>query len=567
MSTRLGIDLGTTTTLVARTIEGPGGAVDIRLLPIEQPDGEGGTVSLSYLPSVAYFPPNGEPLVGRAAERHGAQDTARYVRAVKRQMGRRILLPVVERRPVEVATLYLRHALSQARRNFPTDNVTFTVTVPASFTTNQRSDTLQALENACKAEHLPLPRTSDIFISEPVAAMLAFLHEQFLRPQETRQLDLNEPSRVLVYDLGGGTLDLTLVFVEPRRKPVKGLADLKVTVEAISPYNPFGGEDFDRTLAHWMLTRLMDENPALANLDLRTPEQRLAVRLQLMRIAKQAKEDLSQEMDLAPPPDPILGLSEEVSAYYSGTLRLGGVLPPSAVEGDLTAAAYRQIVADLLDGPHGRNLTAPIRELLNRRGHRPEHLAGLLVVGGMARLPLVPETLRAFWGSNQVWVYNPPDQAVVTGAALYSHLREQHPDFSLTEPAADAYYVRTANGFTKLLGPDMTTQSKPNRFLLNDGGSQLLFQVFAGEDAEDDDIENITHTLIYQGGTLIDLPMEYPRDTPVWIEMRYEENGVKDHSKVPLVRVWVKDNTGEPVFTKRYSELVNTQEVSDAPRI
>ena len=111
----------------------------------------------------------------------------------------------------------------------------FHLTVPASFTTNQRADTLLALREACAEINLRYPEENEgeLFISEPVAAMLAFLNQEFEKPAAVRRLDLSKPSRVVVYDIGGGTLDLTIVYVEPRTTPVRGLEDIDIHVDAI----------------------------------------------------------------------------------------------------------------------------------------------------------------------------------------------------------------------------------------------------------------------------------------------------------------------------------------------
>jgi len=154
----------------------------------------GDQIELLYLPSVAYFPPDRDPLVGLAAQALGPEeDASRYVRAVKRQMGRRILLPVVKREPFEVSSLYLAYALREGRHSLPLADTVFTVPVPASFTTNQRADTLLALRRACDEVGLPYPKQDEgeLFISEPVAAMLAFLNQELARPAPIRRLDLS----------------------------------------------------------------------------------------------------------------------------------------------------------------------------------------------------------------------------------------------------------------------------------------------------------------------------------------------------------------------------------------
>ncbi|MDY6876094.1 MAG: Hsp70 family protein [Chloroflexota bacterium] len=552
MAVLVGIDLGTTTTLVGRAVDEEG-AISVNVIDIRQ-----GDVELSYLPSVAYFPPGEEPLVGLAAQKRGPQeDASRYVRAVKRQMGRRVLLPVVEQAPYQISALYLAKALDEARYKLPEDEIVFTVTVPASFTTNQRADTLLALREACDRVggiHYPEDDEGKLFISEPVAAMLAFLNEEFEKPQAVRHLDFSDVRRVVVYDIGGGTLDLTRIFVEPKGSEVNGLTDLEIHVDEIGYYNPFGGEDFDLALAKVLYNRLMEQFPELQDVHL-TPEQRLGVRLQLMDQAKEIKESLSDQMQSA---DDLLLFDEpeEATHYHSGEINVQGQL--YSLEGEINESAFREAIEDLISqggaGTQRKNLITPLDDLLTKSKLDPARLDGLLIVGGAARLPLIPEALREYWPNDRVWVFQPPDHAVVTGAALYSYLRDRA-DFILVEKAADAYYVRLEDRFDLIL-PAKKDLGKKNRYELNADADHLSLQVFAGQQKDGSD-DPVLSSLVHQGGTVINLGQEYQQGTPVWVQMRYAgETSETDHTKVPWVYVWIGKEEDPPQFRRRYSELV-----------
>lgn len=558
MEVFLGIDLGTTTTLIGRAIEGEK-AISVRVLPVKQKDGRGNEKELTYLPSVAYFPPAGDLLVGLEAQNRGPEeDASRYIRAVKRQMGRRLLLPVVNWEPYKVSAAYLAHVLREGRYQLPLADPVFTVTVPASFTTNQRSDTLLALREACAEINLRYPEENEgeLFISEPVAAMLAFLNQEFEKPAAVRRLDLSKPSRVVVYDIGGGTLDLTIVYVEPRTTPVRDLEDIDIHVDAIGYYNPFGGEDLDLELAKALYQRLLKQFPELHELKL-TPEQRLGVRLQLMNVAKSIKEELSEQMGEIDDDLGFLDESGEEAVYFSKETRILNQL--YALEGEITETEYREIIHHLLNNSSRKSLTTSLQDLLKKTKFSPDRLDGLLVVGGAARLPLIPECLRDFWGNERVWVFQPPDHAVVTGAAIYSYLRRRSPGFVLDEPAADAYYVRLKEKFDLILPTNAKDKKgEKKRYELDSEASRLLLQIFAGEEAEaGEPIESIYPSLIHQGGTTINLGQTYPAGTPVWVQMRYAgEPGTDDHSKVPWIYVWVGKEQGEPLFHRRYSDFV-----------
>jgi molecular chaperone DnaK (HSP70) len=559
MEVFLGIDLGTTTTLAARAIESDAGLVSVTVLSLRQKDGRGEELDIHYLPSVAYFPKDGAPIVGKEAETRGPEeDVSRFVRAVKRQMGRRVLLPVVEKEPHEVSALYLEYALREGRYSLPVADTVFTVTVPASFTTNQRADTLEALRIACQVANLPFPESDagQLFISEPVAAALAFLNQELSRPQEVQTLDLSRKNRILVYDIGGGTLDLTLIFIEPQKPNVHSLADLRINVDTVGYYNPFGGEDFDRALAQKLHERLLARFPELKTVILTSP-QRLGVRLQLMNLAKKIKEELSEQMDQGGPFDFLDIPAEEPSHFYHGVIRVPGRPTTYSLEGEMTAAEYRQIIQGLLKGESRKSLITPLRDLLKKTQFDPARLDGLLIVGGMARLPLVAETVREFWGNDRVWVYEPSDHAVVTGAAIYSYLRRRHPGYILDEPAADAYYVRLKDRFDLIL-PAREKLGERKRYELDGDADHIRLQIFAGEDAPGGQVnDEVLPTLIHQGGTTVALGKVYKRGTPVWIQMSYAgEAGSEDHSKVPWVHIWIEKDQGQPLFRRRYNELL-----------
>ena len=554
----LGIDLGTTTTLIARAIEGEQ-AISVRVLDIPQKSRNQEMEDLPYLPSVAYLPLDKPPMIGLEAVRLGSQDPSRLVRAVKRHMGRRIILPFVEREPYEISALYLEKALREGKHQLPMEDMVFTVTVPASFTTNQRADTLLALQKACESVKITYPRDEgQLFISEPVAAMLAFLNEEFERSHFSRRLDLSKENRIVVYDIGGGTLDLTLVFIEPsdRKQPVRNLTDLRINVDSISYYNPFGGEDFDFKLALELHQRWLETNPDLAEISL-SPRERQGVRLDLMNIAKDTKEKLSEQMSLQGEIFFDEEDDEEITQRYSGEIRLQDT--EYHIEGEINAEEYRELVADLVDNESRKSLLTPLKDLLNKTGFDPQRLDGLLIVGGMGKLPLIKESLSSYWGNDRVWLFNPPDQAVVSGAAIYSYLRRRFPGFSLSEPAADAYYVRAKTYFDLILPAN--TKKKPGekkRYDLTVDSDRLLLEIFAGEEPNPDQtIKDIYPTLIAQGSTIIALGKKYKKKTPVYIQMLYEsETGEEDHTKVPWIYVWVESDSGEPLFRRRYSKFI-----------
>jgi hypothetical protein len=185
-------------------------------------------------------------------------------------------------------------------------------------------------------------------------------------------------------------------------------------------------------------------------------------------------------------------------------------------------------------------------------------LAGLLIVGGMGRLPLVEESLRSYWPADKLWLYKPPDHAVVTGAAIYSYLKHRS-GFNLSEPAADAYYVKLEDRFDPILPAKARAGGEKKRYELAAESDRLLLQIFSGEEPKNDQtLDDIAYTLVHQGAVLINLEKTYPEKTPVWVQMRYEDEGQEeqhDFTKVPWVLVWVGQED-KLLYRRRYDEFL-----------
>ncbi len=284
-------------------------------------------------------------------------------------------------------------------------------------------------------------------------------------------------------------------------------------------------------------------------------EQRAGVRLQLMDLAKEIKENISTQMQGA---DDLLFFDEreEATYYYTGEANIGGQL--YSLEGEIDEAVFKEAIRDFVTvekmDNQRKNLITPLKDLLDKSKLDPARLDGLLIVGGTARLSLIPEVLGEYWPNDRIWIFQPPDHAVVTGAAIYSYLRDRA-DFLLEEHAVDAYYVRLEDRFDLIL-PAKKDEGEKRRYELNANADRLSLQVFAGQQ-QDGSTEPVLSSLVHQGGTVIDLKKEYRRGTPIWVQMCYaSESSKEDHTKVPWVYVWIGEEQGQPQFSRRYSELV-----------
>ncbi len=345
-----GIDLGTTCSAIAWAGNGRP-----TILPVHGED---------LLPSVVSFTADGPSLVGRPALNHMALEPERTIRSAKRHMGSDHFWDVdgLVIAPAHVATVILKELARAAGRASGHDVKRVVITVPAWFTQAQRADTRKAgLEAGLEVVRL---------VNEPTAAALAHAHGQDIR------------RKALVYDLGGGTFDVSLVYQDG---PV-------VEVLASHGDTGLGGDDFDKLLMGHVLERLGDKDPEL----LQAVEGSPPARSRLLAALEQAKMALSD--------------STRTRLLVPFLLEMDG--EPRHLEMSLERSAFESLIDTLLD----RTMDCVDQVLADGRLSQDE-VDELLLVGGSTRIPLVWERLRARYGLEGSAAI-PPDRAVVLGAAV-----------------------------------------------------------------------------------------------------------------------------------------------------
>jgi len=422
-------------------------------------------------------------------------------------MGRSLVLPnPIGRTPVDISSLYIQHLLQYARQSgMFSDRDELTITVPASFTTNQRRDTLLALDMAAERLNLALAKEKRgrVLISEPVAALLAFLARDLQNAEAFRHIDLDRNPLVLVYDMGGGTLDLTLVRLGWRETGVsKTLRNVLFEIRELYRYNQFAGENFDVRVAEFLLEELIARFPELEQFDL-TNEQAHTIRFRLIQDAERLKRELNSEISWSG--------DDAVIGFTSYPVRLGG--KDYRLDNlEVTASDYRHWVEPFLAYRQDlANALYPIEAVLSRTGLKIDDVDYFLLVGGMGRFLPLQDVLRSYWKRDETFlIHSSPDHAVAEGAAIYSYLKTTYPDFVIDEPSADAYYVRRSRGFDLLLGRGIQEQGEKREYELLGEGERLRLKIFAGESPPvTGSIENIYPSLVYQGGVLIPLGKSY----------------------------------------------------------
>ena len=344
----IGIDLGTTNSCVS-VLEGG--------KPVIIPNAEGGRTT----PSVIAFSKNGERLVGELARRQAVTNPDCTVSSIKRQMGTdyRVELGGKKRTPEELSALILQKLKRDAEAYLGEPVTEAVITVPAYFNDAQR----QATKDAGRIAGLTVRR----IINEPTAAALAY------------GLDHEANQKIMVYDLGGGTFDVSVIDI----------GDGVIEVLAVSGDNHLGGDDFDKRLANYLVGEFRSQTKI--NL-LKDP----AAMQRVLEAAEKAKIELSSAM------------TTQVSLPFLAQTKAG----PVHMDITVTRQKFDELTHDLVE-----RTALPVRTALNDAGLTFSQLSKVLLVGGSTRIPAVAERVRSLTGLQPSRNLN-PDECVAMGAAI-----------------------------------------------------------------------------------------------------------------------------------------------------
>ena len=348
MAKIIGIDLGTTNSCVA-VIEG-GESVVIA-------NAEGARTT----PSVVAFSKTGERMVGQVAKRQAVTNPDRTIASIKRQMGSNYHVSIDGKNytPQEISAMILQKLKSDAEAYLGDTVTEAVITVPAYFTDAQR----QATKDAGKIAGLEVKR----IINEPTAAALAY------------GIDKEADQKVMVYDLGGGTFDVSIIE----------MGDGVQEVLATAGNNRLGGDDFDQRIIDWLVAGFKAEQ----GVDLRGDKMAMQ---RLKEAAEKAKIELSGVT------------SSAISLPYITADATG----PKHLETTLTRAKFNELTADLVEATMG-----PVRQAMADSGLNASEIDKVLMVGGSSRIPAVSDAIKKFIGKEPFKGIN-PDECVAMGAAL-----------------------------------------------------------------------------------------------------------------------------------------------------
>lgn len=491
----IGIDLGTTNSVISFGHINPRtGKLEAKVFSFKGISSDGKNVkTFELLPSYVFFKENSSPIVGEYAKGMLSVQASRVVKSIKSKMGESetYIYNKNEYLPEDISSLILKFLTNKAQemlRFFPEDVV---ITVPASFNTDQREATLRAAEKAGFKIYDEDGKKRNILLDEPRAALFDFIESYNRNEIPDITLDLKTPKNILVYDLGGGTLDVSLHKVNyDEDKEKVNIQDL-----AISRYTQIGGDNFDKIVANYFKEKLRQKGVQISLLN--EYEENL-LDMKLIELAETLKIELNT--DIYTQMDFSYLSKEEIDEIEVEILR-ANIWDDKGIAEEISLKKYKTIVKELLgenlkyddykeidklDFSKNNNIIFPILDVLYKASKKVKDevkIDAVLLNGGMTKFYLIKERITDFFGFKPLSLGD-EDKSVAKGAVYYHN--SLHRGIIYNKIQNESIGIEVDGGYVKHLIPagtilPYTEEIKGTFQIKEDNATSIVLPFYLGE--------------------------------------------------------------------------------------
>lgn len=546
MAFSVGIDLGTTNTVVSIGRRGINNTIEVTTEAIDQISEDGFSMkSSTLLPSVLYVNDN-QHNVGLVAKAMKGQSANRVIFNSKNRIGDNECKWEIDNKEYtpEIVASYFLSAVRRQLENKYNDKESIqsaVITVPASFNIDQRNATKRAAQLAGFDEDI-------ILISEPTAAILDLINEQSKIIDEDRVCDFSDFKNILVFDLGGGTCDVAILSVKIKGKEVY------VEERAVSPHTLIGGTSFDMYALKGIIRDFEKENN---------------IKLQKLLTQEEYKE-LSNKL---------LVMLENAKIFFTTKYFQFGndineenvnipIQIPNVIEGKpfkytLSMKKYNEYIKSLLVSESNENIIKPIEETLKLIEYNKDDIDYIFCVGGMTKYPKVIETIRNYFGK-EILKFTDLMESVSRGAAIYHYYDikeikkyennfsdEEKKDFILIPKLPQTVFLNVKNGLPIPLIEAQTEAGTPKIWediIEVNSESRLELELYTGISIWDPNLKRLENAVL-------DFPIGIEHGSKISLKIEYTQKGIL------LFEAWIKNKPEIKINLTLEGEKLNEEDI------